>query len=374
MDWHYIQPVDIHFGNGMLSCLGEQIQKIGGKRGILVTSSSFMENGLVKRLLEENPKTICTVYSGVSPNTDISECDACADMIRKEKCDFVIALGGGSVIDCAKAAAAFCLDTLPTGLYFEGKVALPVRKLPLIAIPTTAGTGSEVTRVTVLMDHAQGIKAPLKAPVFYPTIAIVDPELTYTLPKYITACTGMDALCHAIEAYWNTNHHPISDAFAFHAANLAVRYLEQACFEPDSAIAREKMAEASLTAGMAFTLTGTTSVHACSYPLGALLDMPHGEACGLTIDRFMKINAESDSDGRLKRLARAMGYPDVESVADAITELKFRIGLKNDLIQFNLTDGQIEQLVHGSQHPNLKNNPVPITEDTLRSVYRSMVI
>ncbi len=373
MDWHYIQPVDIHFGNGMLSCLSEQIGKLGGRRGILVTSSSFIENGLVKRLMEENPTTIITVYSSVSPNTDIKECDECSALIRKDKCDFVIALGGGSVIDCAKASAAFCLDNIPTSAYFEGKVQLPVRKLPLIAIPTTAGTGSEVTRVTVLTDHAHGVKTPLKAPVFYPTIAIVDPELTYTLPKYITACTGMDALCHAIEAYWNTSHHPISDAFAFHAANLAVRYLEQACFEPKSAIAREKMAEASLTAGMAFTLTGTTSVHACSYPLGAMLDMPHGEACGLTIDRFLRINAQSDKDGRLKRLARAMGYSDVEAVADAITELKFRIGLKNDLTHLNLTDGQIEQLVKNTQHPSLKNNPVPITEDILRNVYRSMV-
>ncbi len=374
MDWHYIQPVNIHFGNGMLSCLAEEIHKIDGKRGILVTSSSFVENGLVKRLCHENPKTITTIFSEVSPNTDINECDTCSSLIRKNKCDFVIALGGGSVIDCAKAAAVFCLDNIPTQAYFEGTAPLPAKKLPLIAIPTTAGTGSEVTRVTVLMDHSKGIKAPLKAPVFYPTTAIVDPELTYTLPKYMTACTGMDALCHAIEAYWNINHHPISDALAFHAANLAVKYLEQACFEPHSPIAREKMAEASLTAGMAFTLTGTTSVHACSYPLGSLLDIPHGEACGLTIDRFMKINAEADQNGRLKRLARAMGFNDVETVADAITELKFRIGLKNDLTSFNLTDGQIEQLVKGSQHSNLKNNPVPITADTLRSVYRSMVI
>ncbi len=372
MDWHYIQPVDIHFGNGMLSCLSEEIHKIGGGRGIIVTSSSFIDNGLVQRILDENPRTICSVFSDVSPNTDLTECDACSSIIRKEKCDFVIALGGGSVIDCAKAAAAFCLDTIPAGIYFEGKVPLPVRKLPLIAIPTTAGTGSEVTRVTVLMDHATGIKAPLKAPVFYPTTAIVDPELTYTVPKYLTACTGMDALCHAIEAYWNVNHHPISDALAFHAASLAIRFLETACFEPTSAVAREKMAEASLTAGMAFTLTGTTSVHACSYPLGSVLDLPHGEACGLTVDRFMKINAEADEDGRLKRLARSMGYSDVESVADAITELKFRVGLKNDLSSFNLNDEKIDLLVKGSQHPNLKNNPVPISEGMLRNIYREM--
>lgn len=372
MNWHYLQPVTIHFGNGMIACLKDEIRRLGRNRGILITSPSLEKSGLAARLVADNENTLQTVYSRVSPNPDVSECDACAGLIRQNGCDFVLAVGGGSVLDCAKAAAAFCTADAPASDYLEKKRPLPDARLPLIAVPTTAGTGSEITRVSVLSDHKKGLKAPLNTPAFYPDTAIVDPELTYTVPKHVTACTGMDVLCHAIEAYWNVHHQPVCDALAIHAARLVFRHLETACEEPENALAREKMAEASVTAGLAFALPGTTAAHACSYPLTRDLGIPHGEACGLTIDHFMRINAEKDADGRLHELALATGFDNACSMADAISELKHRTGLKTGLAGYELTDGQLEKLVQASLHPNLQNNPVPITEAMLRELYRSL--
>ena len=372
MNWHYRQPVTIHFGNGTITRLKDEIRQTGKKRGILVTSPSFEKNGLAARLVTDSDGTLVTTYSGISPNPDIRECDACIKTIRENACDLVVALGGGSVLDCAKAAALFCTATLPAGDYLDRKIPLPPDRLPLIAIPTTAGTGSEITRVAVLSDHEKGIKTPLDTPAFYPDTALVDPELTWTVPRHITACTGMDVLCHAIEAYWNIHHQPVCDALAIHAIRLVFRYLETACEEPSNPLAREKMAEASVTAGMAFSLPGTTSAHACSYPLTSHLGIPHGEACGLTIDHFMRINATADTDGRLNELVRATGFSDPGNMADAIAELKYRTGLKTGLTRYGLTDTDLHRLVSASLVPNLKNNPVPITAAMLYDLYASL--
>ena len=319
--------------------------------------------------LADSGGTLCATYRQVSPNPDIRECDDCIRLIHENHCDFIVALGGGSVLDCAKAAAAFSNGNHPAGAYLDGTLPVPARGLPLIAIPTTAGTGSEVSRVTVLSDHAKGIKAPSFSPAFYPVCAIIDPELTRTLPKAVTACTGMDVLCHAIEAYWSIHHQPICDALAIHAARLVMHHLETACENPRDMHAREKMAEASVTAGLAFARPGTTAAHACSYPLTSILGIPHGEACGLTIDHFMRINAKADTDGRLALLAEATGFSDIANLADAIAELKYRTGLKTDLSACNLSDSQIETLVAASRQAPLYNNPVPITDDMLRTLY-----
>ena len=372
MDWHYTQPVTIHFGSGKIACLGDEIRKTGKKRGLLVTSPFFGANGLADKLMAESGGMLCATYRQVAPNPDIRECDTCIRLIHENACDFVVALGGGSVMDCAKSAAAFSTAGHPCIAYLDKTIAPPTQSLPLIAIPTTAGTGSEVTRVAVLSDHSQGRKVPLSSPAFYPVCAIVDPDLTRTAPAHLTACAGMDVLCHAIEAYWSIRHQPVCDALAIHAARLVLQYLEAAWENPNDPLAREKMAEASVTAGLAFAQPGTTGAHACSYPLTSLLGIPHGEACGLTIDHFMRINAKADTDGRLALLAQATGFSDIANMADAIAELKYRTGLKTDLASYNLSDDQLEKIVAASQSPILKNNPVPISGDMLRTLYDNL--
>lgn len=366
-----MQPVRIRFGNGMISVLSEEITALNGRSGLLITSPSFVKRGLADELCKSSGGTLKYIYSNISANPDVTECDACAGLLKKNSCDFVVALGGGSVMDCAKAAATICLtDNSVECLIGQGKQ-IPQAHLPVIAIPTTAGTGSEVTCVSVLSDHSKGLKFPISSDSFYPAVAIVDPELTYSLPAYMTACTGFDVLCHSIEAYWSIHHQPICDALAVHAARLVLSHLLNAYRNPEDATAREKMAEASVVAGLSFAMPKTTSAHACSYPLTNLLGIPHGEACALTITHFLRFNAANGSD-RPQLLAQELGYADANALADAIEGLRTKTGLLSDLKSYHLNDMQLEALVQGSKHPNLRNNPVTVSEDDLRTIYSAI--
>ena len=371
MNWNYMQPVRIRFGNGLTSYLPEEIKILNGQNGLLITSASFVKKGLSEKLCKMSGGTIKHVYGHVSANPDIMECETCTKILRENSCDFVVALGGGSVMDCARAAATLCLTDEPVENYLATGKQVPQAHLPLIAIPTTAGTGSEITCVSVLSDHRRGIKSPITSNSFYPEVAIVDPELTYSVSPYMTACTGFDVLCHAIEAYWSIHHQPICDALAVHAARLVFTHLLVACQYPKDVTAREKMAEASVMAGLAFTLPKTTSAHACSYPLTNLLGMPHGEACALTIAYFLRFNAKRGCC-RIQSLAKELGYDDANSLADAIEQLKIETGMRRDLKEYKLNDKQLEALVQGSKHPNLLNNPVIVSEEDLREMYNTM--
>lgn len=371
MLWEYLQPVTIRFGEGVVKELGQVAAKLGCKRGLLVSDPFFMKSGLAEQIVEASGGVLAGIYSQVSPNPEVSEVDACAKQIREDKVDFLVALGGGSALDCAKAAGSICFTQDSIRKYHGTGESMPQKHLPLIAIPTTAGTGSEVTCVAVLSDKELGKKGPIVSNGFYPAVALIDPELTYTLPPYMTASTGIDVLCHAVEGFWSKGHQPICDALALHACKIVFRYLKTVYHEPENREARAKMAEASVIAGLAFTLPKTTSSHACSFPLTNLLHIPHGEACGLTLDYFARINADAQ-DGRIHAFAKELGFRDMYDMADAIHQLKVDIGLRTDLKEFHLTDEQVADLVRISRHPNLYNNTVEITDEMLNEMYQSM--
>lgn len=372
MTWDYLQPVKIHFGKGRLWEIKTIAKELGLTRGLLVAGPFFFRSGLAEKLIRESEGMIVASFGEISPNPDVTEVDACAEVIRRENIGFVVALGGGSPMDCAKAAASVALTEDSIRKYHGTGVALPEAHLPLIAIPTTAGTGSEVTCVSVLSDHANGKKAPIVSEGFYPAAAIIDPELTYTMPPQVTAGTGIDVLSHAIEGYWSKGHQPICDTLAIHAAGLVFEYLFRAYENPQDEEAREKMCEASVIAGLAFTLPKTTSSHACSFPLTNIHHIPHGEACGLTLDHFIRINAHGEGGERVEYLAHKLGFADAEALADAVLELKRKMGLRCDLRDLHLTDEQIAELVRISRHPNLYNNPVEITDEMLEEMYRAL--
>ncbi|MBR2801699.1 MAG: iron-containing alcohol dehydrogenase [Erysipelotrichaceae bacterium] len=372
MNWNYAQPVPILFGNGRIKELGEEVRKLNKKKGLLITSHSFVTRGIALEILKESEGLLAAVYGEISPNPDITECQTCVDLLKEINCDFVVALGGGSVLDCAKAAAAIAASDLPVSAYLEGEP-VPSEALSLIAVPTTAGTGSEVTSVAVLSDHARGLKKPLAGNALYPSLAIVDPELTVTMPPFTTACTGMDAFCHSLEAYWSIHHQPICDALAVYALKLILQNIRIAYREPENREAREKMAEASLIAGLAFTIPKTTAPHACSYPLTSMFDIAHGEACALTIDWFLRLNAKEDKEGRLQRLAEELGFTDCKVFAEEIVSLKKDLGLRRDLKDLGIDEETFERLVQGSTSSNLFNNPVTVTEEHLRQLYRSLL-
>lgn len=371
MNWEYLQPVKIWFGNGSRKRIREAAEAIGCKNGLLVSDPFFLSSGLAEQLVSESGGVLNGIYGEVSPNPDVKEVDACAAIIRENKHGFVVALGGGSALDCAKAAASICMTEDSIRKYHGTGEIMPQKHLPLIAMPTTAGTGSEVTCVSVLTNHAEGKKSPIVSDGFYPTLALIDPELTYSMPPGVTASTGIDVLCHALEGFWSKGHQPVCDALARHACRIVFAYLERACMDGKDKKAREKMAEASVIAGMAFTLPKTTASHACSFPLTNLYHIPHGEACGLTIDYFVKINARAEN-GRLESFAKDLGFDSAEEMAEEICSLKIELGLRTDLKDLSLTQEQIEELVKISRHPNLYNNPVEITDGMLREMYCGM--
>ncbi len=371
MMWEYLQPVVIRFGEGVSGKIRQVAKDLGCSKGLLVSDPFFMKSGLAEKIVETSEGVLTGIYSQISPNPEVVEVDACAEQIRESQIDFLVALGGGSALDCAKAAGSICFTEDSIRKYHGTGENMPQKHLPLIAIPTTAGTGSEVTCVAVLSDKELGKKGPIVSNGFYPSIALIDPELTYTLPPYMTASTGIDVLCHALEGFWSKGHQPVCDALALHACKIVFRYLKTVYNNPQDKEARAKMAEASVIAGLAFTLPKTTSSHACSFPLTNLLHIPHGEACGLTLDYFARINADAQN-GRVHEFAKELGFKDMYDMADAIHQLKTDIGLRTNLKEFNLTDEQVADLVRISRHPNLYNNPIDITDEMLNEMYQSM--
>ena len=370
MNWEYLQPVTIEFGCGRVRELKAIAARLGCHKGILVADPFFLQSGLAQKLVDDSEDALTAVYGKISPNPDVTEVDACAAAIKESGADFIVALGGGSSMDCAKAASVVCLTGESITKYHGTSLPVPPEHLPILAVPTTAGTGSEVTCVSVLTNHAEGKKCPINSNSFYPAIAIIDPELTASMPPKVTASTGIDVLCHALEGFWSKGHQPICDALALHACELVFRWLPIAYKDGSDLTAREKMAEASVIAGLAFTLPKTTSSHACSFPLTNLYHIPHGEACGLTLDYFARINADCDG-GRVQNFAQKLGFADAAAMADAIHALKVELGLRCDLKDLHLTDEQVDELVRISHHPNLLNNPVEITDAILYDMYNS---
>lgn len=362
MNWNYKQPVDIIFGSGRIYELKDLIGN--AKRPLLISDPYFAKNGFADKVL--SIISGADLFFDISPNPDVSEVNKCSKLIRTKQNDIIIALGGGSSLDLAKAASVAADDI--SKYHGTGK-AVPEEHIPVIAVPTTSGTGSEVTCVSVLTDRRTGKKSPIVSDSFYPKAALIDPELTLTLPPKVTASTGIDVLCHAVEGYWSKGHQPICDALAVHAIKTVFDYLQTAYSRPEDLAAREKLAEASVIAGLAFTLPKTTSSHACSFPLTSIYNIPHGEACGLTLDRFARINA---ADPRTVRLAKLLGFADVNALADAIYELKKTVGLRTGLSDFHLSDEQISELVRLSHHPNMNNNPVEITDKVLFDLYTTL--
>lgn len=366
MNWNFNMPVTILFGRGRAQEVVELTKNMG--KGLLICDR-FLVSSTAAQMKNESNGRIAGIFCELSPNPTVLEVDACCDIIRKEKADYLIALGGGSVMDLAKAASVMAFGELRASEYHSGGKSLPQKSIPVFAVPTTAGTGSEVTCVSVLTDHEKGIKAPLVSPLMYVNTAVIDPLLTLSVPPRITASTGLDVLSHALEGYWSRNHQPICDAAAMHAAKLVFRYLMQAYEDPQDYNAREKMCEASVIAGIAFSLPKTAGSHACSFPLTNVYGMPHGEACAFTLDSFIRINA----DERLLELARYCGFEDVDSMADEVYGIKKRTGMKLTLSDAGINLENVGKLAQLSMHPNMQNNPVSMDENAVAEMYKKLV-
>lgn len=375
MQWEFNLPVKLVFGSGKRNDLAKYIDEIGGTRGVLVCGNSFCKNGVADEFLRLGGGKIVEIFSDIRPNPTTDNVNDCVRLMREVDADFAVALGGGSPMDCCKAACAIARGDDNIEPYHSlGKPISAKEAIPMIAVTTTSGTASEVTNISVLTDINKNLKQPMNDPAMYPKIAVIDPELTLTVPPQVTASTGLDVLSHAIESYWSTLNQPICSACSIYAARLVFEWLEKAYTEPENLTAREKMAEASIVAGVAFSHPRTTGSHACSFPLTNIYGIPHGEACAFTLDYFVKFNAKhADSDGRLDALAKDCGFDSAYEMADEISAMKKRMGMRSRLSEIGCTsDEQIAELTKKSMSMLMKRNPIELNESDIGEMYNKL--
>lgn len=368
--WTYRNPVRVIFGAGKLEELASLMEENGLDQAILVADPFSAKTGLAEKVKEYAKGRIVAIASDVEPNPTCDNVDACAKKAREVEAKAVIALGGGSAMDCAKSTAAAVAMKCSGMDLLKGK---PITDaLPLIAVPTTAGTGSEVGWGAVLSNHATNEKIAIFGNPIFPKLAIVDPVLTYTVPPAVTASTGLDVIAHSLDAMCSVRHNPISDGLAVRAAKLAFENLETAFKDGKNEEARANMAMASNIAGYAFSNTGTTGSHACSYLLTAKYRIPHGEACVLTLDAWFKRAAKVRPE--LNELAKMMGFAEADAVADRLTELKKITGMRMTLTEMGVPDTKeaMDELVEAAAASgNMVNDINGVTKAVIEEVYNS---
>jgi len=358
----YSQPVKIYFGSGKFAQLGEILDELGLQRCVIACGKHFAPTAIE---MQKKNNRIAAVCGGVEQNPQLNGVAETCRLASERKADAVIGIGGGSAIDTAKFAAAIALGDGTALEYYRGERPFPGERLTIIAVPTTAGTGSEVTQVSVISHGTE--KRTINNPVFMPKAAIVDPILSSTVPPRTTMNTGLDALAHALEGYWSKNHQPISDLMAVEAVRTVLENLEAAYTDGGNMQARTNMAYASLLGGLSFALPKTAGCHACSYPLSENYHLPHGEACAFTLDSFVRINA----DERLELLCRKAGLSGTEELAGRIAALKELAGLRRHLRDLEEVD--LDKLAHDcAVHGLMRNNPVPMDENALREMFKKL--
>ncbi|MGA7671494.1 MAG: iron-containing alcohol dehydrogenase [Nitrolancea sp.] len=320
-------PSEVQFGNGVARTLGDHVARLGVHAPFIVTDPGVRDAGIVDPLLQTliDRGITAQIYDQISANPRDHECVAGAEKAREFGADLIVAIGGGSPIDAAKAIAGLVTnggavqDWLPPATFDRSP-------LPLIAIPTTAGTGSEVTRSSVISDEAHHVKVSLRDDQIAPRVALVDPTLTLSLPRSVTAATGMDVLTHAVEAYTCKRATPLSDMCAMTAMHLVRKHLIAAVRDGNDLDAREGMMLASLVAGMAFSNADVGAVHCLAESIGGFYDTPHGVANAVFLPFVFAYNAEADPH-RHAAVGAALGVDtsgmsEYEATGEAGAEIK----------------------------------------------------
>lgn len=348
LSFNYFAPTKVIFGEGLISDLPMEVAE-WGSRAVLVTDQGIINAGLADRVKAILGDTLVGVFSDVPQDTGMEVVDKGAGYAKSVGADVVVSLGGGSVMDTAKG---MCIIMTEGGNLrdFQGMQMLTRPQTPHITIPTTAGTGSEVSAGAVVLDKEQGQKILIWEYHILPRVAILDPRLTEKLPAHLTASTGMDAMTHAVEAFMSQQRNPISDAMALHAIRLTTKYLPMAVENPSDMLARGQMQLAALMAGWAFSNALLGLVHAMAHSLGAVCRVPHGLANGILLPHVMLFNLEEVPD-LMADVGLAMGaasanMPDADAGAEAVAamhELTRKIGLPQTLKEVGVKEEQLAE-------------------------------
>lgn len=341
----------------------------------MIVSDPFLyENGTAESIGKSLKGKDVAYFSEIEPNPSCESVDKAAEAARTIKADCVIGLGGGSALDVSKMVS--CLVTNVGSIYdyyAGGTKQLQPRTTELICIPTTAGTGSEVTNVGVFTNKKAGIKIPFVTNEFWPDYAILDPELTFTLPPAVTASTGMDAFCHAIEAYWNKDSLPICDMLSLGAMKMILENIKQAYEHPQDMEARGAIITASLIAGISFSQTRTTGIHALSFPITTEFGASHGVACAITLSAFIKISGEKEKEKMLV-LANYLGYASINALSEAIEKLMISMNMPVRLSQIGIRESDLEHITQvGLKAAIIQLTPAIMNEETVYALLKSIL-
>lgn len=365
-------------GRDALLQLPEEIARLGVKRPLIVTDKILIQAGVVAQVEELLPME-AGIFSDVNPEPEVEIVDLCLQAIRGGNHDGLIAVGGGSAIDIAKAASVMATNEGSIEQYF-GTNLVKEPGLPLIAIPTTAGTGSEVTNISILSDTKEQVKKGIVSPYLLPDVAIVSPIMTLTCPPSVTAASGVDALVHAVEAYISKFASPLTDALAIGAMKLIAVHLPKAYACPDNLESREAMSTASLMAGLAFGNAGVGAVHAMAYPLGGRFHMAHGVSNSLLLPYVMKWNKIACLE-KLRDVAVALGENvdglNADQAADAAIEAMTRlcryVEIPQSLREFNIPESALAEMAAEAMKQTrlLKNNPRTLRQKDMEAIYRA---
>ena len=373
-----------YFGPGAREVLPKEVKRLGLHKAFVATDKDLIKFGVADKVLNvlKEAGIPYEIFSDIKPNPTVANVKAGVKAFAESGADFILAIGGGSSIDTSKAIGIITNNPeFSDVVSLEGVADTKKKSVPIIALPTTAGTAAEVTINYVITDEKNEKKMVCVDPNDIPAIAIIDAELMYTLPKSLTAATGLDALTHAIEGLITKGAWEMSDMFEIKAIEMINRYLETAVNEPQNPEARNGMAVAQYIAGMAFSNVGLGVVHGMAHPLGAIFDIPHGVANALLLPTIMEFNAPAALD-KYVTIAKAMnGYKDgmskeeaAQAAVDAVKSLAVRVGIPQHLSELGIKESDLPKLADSAiADVCTPGNPREVTRDIILDLYRKVL-
>lgn len=370
-------------GPDSIEQIAEIVKDYGASRVLIISDKGVAGAGLIERpkALLEAAGIAVTILDDTPPEPEVEQANAIFSAAKNASCDMVVGVGGGSAMDVAKLIAVL-LNNDVTLRELLNKAPIARRGLPTLMIPTTAGTGSETTPNSIVLVPEDELKVGIVSPKLMPDCVILDPKMTLGLPPAITASTGMDALCHAIECYTSKKGNPFSEMIALKAISLISRSIRRAFNTGTDIDARHDMLLGAMYGGMCIATSSTTAVHALAYPLGGKYRIAHGVSNAILLPFVMRFNAIGNED-KFRDVAVAMGL-DVdpadsrtatEKFIEAIFELNRDLQIPSDLKRWNITEADLETLVEGAAKVTrlLDNNPRPMDKDDIRAIYTQLI-
>ena len=378
-DWNY--PTRVRFGAGRLEEIGSVLAEAGIERPLIVTDPGLADLPMLTELSDRcaHAGRSATCFADSSPNPVGADVDAGAALFRDTDRDGVIAIGGGSALDVGKAIALVARQDHDLWQFEDvgdnWTRADSARIAPTIAIPTTAGTGSEVGRSSVIIDETAARKVIVFHPAMLPVQVICDPALTRSLPPHLTAATGMDALSHSLEAFCASGFHPMADGIAVEGMRLVATHLETATADGENLEARSGMLASSLMGATAFQ-KGLGAMHAMAHPIGAVLGAHHG-LINAVVMPYVVVRNRAAVEDRLDRLATALELPgnDFEAVLAWILELRSRLSIPHTIDALGVTEAHLDTLAAAAAiDPAGFGNPIPLTEADYRLLLEDALV